>query len=180
MWGECSFEILPSGTFFLCFVGFYHILPSDEHARSSPAYLAHSIDPTAQTDPVSSHSEWSTRDKALPSYISGTASESGSNVISTYWCRGAALWDFLLFHKKLSISFFGVLHDLWGVFPGALLCAVHVLRAAIKPVLWMMDCELQLQTVYGQLQNHLVLFERSKRNMKSMEWWGFLLTCTHA
>lgn len=47
----------------------------------------------------------------------------------------------------------------------------------------MMNCELQLQTVYGQLQKHLVLFERSKRNMKSMKWWGFftyLYTCFDA
>lgn len=43
----------------------------------------------------------------------------------------------------------------------------------------MMNCELELQTVYGQLQKHLVLLERCKRNMKSMDWWGFLLTCTH-
>lgn len=42
MWltGECSFEeILPSRTLFLCLIGFYHILPPDQHVRSSPTYL---------------------------------------------------------------------------------------------------------------------------------------------
>lgn len=83
------------------------------------------------------------------------------------------LFGTLLFHKKLSISFLGSCM-ISGAFPEAPLCALHVLTAAIKPMLWVMNCELQLQTVYGQLQKNLILFERSKRNMKSMEWWVFL------
>lgn len=57
--GECSLEqILPSATAFLRLVGFHHILPPDERVREPPVYLARSISPTAQADPVSSHREY--------------------------------------------------------------------------------------------------------------------------
>jgi len=63
--GKCSLEqILPSGTVLLHLVGFHHISPLDECARSLPVYLAHSVSPTAQADPVSSHHELSAREEA--------------------------------------------------------------------------------------------------------------------
>lgn len=40
----------------------------------------------------------------------------------------------------------------------------------------MMHFQLQLQTVFRQLQKYFVLFERAKKNMKSTDWHSLLLT----
>lgn len=181
MWltDEHSFEVLPSGRVFLCLVGFYHILPPDEHARSaSPAYLAHSINPAAQPDLVFSHSERSAREKALPSSSLGMHLNQAAGSSQHIGAEVQLFGTFCYFTKNL---LFGVLHDLWGAFPGALLCAVHVLLAAIKPVLWIMNCDLQLQTVCGQLQKHFTfVLEIQEKHEENWNGGGFLLTCAHA
>lgn len=182
MWltGECSYEqILPSRTLFLCLVGFYHILPPDQHARSSPAYLP--IVSTQQpklTLSLATQNDLPGR-KLFPPIPLGLhlnqAVESSQHIGAEMHLFGT----FCYFTNNSASPFWGLACSL-GAFPGVLLCAVHMLIVAIKPVLWMMNsCSCSCRQSMGNCKNTWFCL-RDPRETWVWNGGGFLLTCTHA